>query len=59
MRAMIYIRKQERMRNMRTKFISFLFRFQYETVLRAWWNNVFFMKRHAHGIPVYKVHYRI
>ena len=44
---------------MSTEFISFLFRFQYETVLRAWWNNVFFMVRHAHGTPVYKGHYVI
>ena len=39
---------------MSTEFMSFLFRFQYETVFRAWWNNVFFMIRHAHGTPVYK-----
>lgn len=44
---------------MSTEFISFLFRFQYETVLRAWWNDVFFIIRHAHGTPVYKGHYVI
>ena len=44
---------------MRTEFLSFLFRFQYATVLRASWNNVYFMIRHAHGTPVYKGHYVI